>query len=62
MKREDVLELFDIHELLDRLEQVGNTREYYQVNHSSPKEREELREHLTQAMEVWCNAAGIKLT
>ena len=53
MRRQDLSGVIDVHEIMDRLERAGNTQDYYILNHSTPKEIDELQQRLTATVELW---------
>jgi hypothetical protein len=61
MTRTDISEAIDIHRLLDGLERVGSTQDYYRLNHTTPDQRRRIVERLAETLAAELQAIGIRI-
>ncbi len=61
MTRTDISDAIEIHRLLDRLEQVGSSQDYYRLNHTTPDQRRRIVERLAEVLVPELQAIGIRI-
>ncbi|NLI79707.1 MAG: hypothetical protein GX442_25095 [Candidatus Riflebacteria bacterium] len=61
MTRTEISEVFEIHRLLDRLEQIGTPQDYYRLNHTTPDQRRRIVERLAEVLVPELQAIGVRI-
>ncbi|GAB4271317.1 MAG: hypothetical protein Kow0029_08870 [Candidatus Rifleibacteriota bacterium] len=61
MNTMDIAKAIDIHNFLDRLEEVSDIQNYYRINHLSPDQRDLIARKIAESLTVELQAMGLKI-